>query len=245
MIKFCIFYSMNLKSIKKKIIRSLFFKTLISALVAFYLILVKWTCRLKVHGIENFHPYWNNKKPLIVVFWHNRMALAPFAWKSSRPFFMLISPHEDGLLISKVIGFFGLKTVFGSSSHHQGPKSLALLIRHLNQGHCVGITPDGPRGPLHVVKPGVFMAAYKAGADVVALSFASSRHKELSSWDRFYIPLPFGKGHLVIGHPVPAPRHCEEKERFITEVEEALSTVTKKALDLLSPPPQVKARPHA
>lgn len=226
---------MNLKSIKKKILRSFFFQTLIGALVAFYLLIVRWTCALKTHGKENIRPYWNGTKPLIVVFWHNRMALAPFAWQSHRPFFMLISPHDDGQLISKVIGFFGLKTVFGSSSHHQGAKSLALLIRHLKQGHCVGITPDGPRGPLHSVKAGVFMAAYKAGADVVALSFATSRHKELSSWDRFYIPLPFGKGHLVISKPIAAPCDMADKEAFLCEVEKALQEVTQQALDCLSP----------
>ncbi len=217
---------MTLKSLKKKFIRSSFFKGLVSAVMALYLIGVKWTSRLKIHGIEHFHPYWTSKKPLIVIFWHDRMALAPFAWKSARPFFMLISPHEDGQLISRVIQFFGLKTLFGSSSHSQGAKSLALLIRHLNQGHCVGITPDGPRGPRHVVKPGVFMAAYKAKADVIALSFTTSRYKELSSWDRFCIPLPFGRAHMVISKPIKAPTSLDEKETFLSLAQHALDNVT-------------------
>ena len=218
---------MRLKSLKKKLIRSVFVKTLLGGGIALYLLFVRWTCRTKIHGIEHISPYWKNTTPLIVLFWHNRMALAPFAWKSKRPFFMLISPHEDGQVISKVIQFFGLSTVFGSSSHAQGAKSLSLLIRHLKQGHCVGITPDGPRGPRHKIKPGVFMAAYKGKADVIALSFSISRHKELNSWDKFCLPLPFGHIHMAIGKPIKAPTSLEEKEPFLALTQHALEEVSR------------------
>ena len=217
------------RKMKKKMIKSSLSQGILSLLVVFYLIIVRWTCRFRIHGLEHVRPYWREGKPVIIVFWHGRIALAPFAWDSSVPFLMLISPHSDGQLIARIIRFFGLKTLFGSSSHDGGPKILRQVIQQLRQGVSIGITPDGPRGPRHIPKAGVFLAAYTAQCDVIPLSFATSHYKQLSSWDRFFLPLPLGRGHAVYGAPILAPQCRSDQRLFLAQISQSLQESTERA----------------
>ena len=56
------------------------------------------------------------EKPIILLFWHNRILSMPAGWDVSRPITLLRSAHRDGLLIGRAISFLGYKTVAGSSN---------------------------------------------------------------------------------------------------------------------------------
>jgi lysophospholipid acyltransferase (LPLAT)-like uncharacterized protein len=211
--------------LRKKLLKKNYVQKIFSFLIALYLLLVRYTCRWTYKGQEHILPYWQSKHPIIVVFWHNRMAMAPFAWRSKNPFFMLISQHSDGLIIAQVVRHFGIQCIAGSSSHGNGFKGLRGILRCLKKGHCVGITPDGPRGPCQVVKEGIFMASYLSQCPVIALSFATTRHRRLSSWDRFFVPLPFGRGMFAWSCPVMPPSQAEDKMVFMEKVSQALTHV--------------------
>jgi hypothetical protein len=71
----------------------------------------------------------------------------------------------------------------------------------LKGGGSVAFTPDGPRGPVRSVQPGVLALAAKMEVPVVPLAWAGRRVKELGSWDRFLIPKPFGRYAVVYGEP--------------------------------------------
>lgn len=210
----------------KKLMRSPMVQRIAAKIISLYLLFIKFSCRWSIKGLENIEPYWKTNKPMIVVFWHNRMAMAPFAWQSSQPFFMLISPHANGKLIAKVVEYFGIQSIYGSSSHNRGVQSLRSILKCLKKGYSVGITPDGPRGPCEILKDGVFMASYASQCDVVALSYATSNHYRFSSWDRFFFPLPFGKGRWVWSATVPSPRSMDQKQAFNEKVRLALASVT-------------------
>src|SRR5688572_31290024 len=55
-------------------------------------------------------------------------------------------------------------------------------------GRDLGFTPDGPRGPAGIVKPGVLLAASASGLPIQPLALAATRARRLGSWDRMIVP---------------------------------------------------------
>ncbi|HID37707.1 MAG TPA: DUF374 domain-containing protein [Ghiorsea sp.] len=151
--------------------------------------------------------------PCIISSWHARLLLTPLLlgkWEGP----LIISDHRDGELISAVFAKFSLASSRGSSSTG-GAKALLKVIRMAKDGYSPGITPDGPRGPVQVVKDGVAQIAIKSGLPIVPVCYANNRFWRLSSWDKFYIPQPFSKGVVVIGEPLYA--NADEKSTAFTQ----------------------------
>ena len=136
--------------------------------------------------------------PLIIVLWHNNLLLlAPILIKFTKnvSYTVLISKSRDGDIPSYLAGTYPKVDVIrvGHKTRH-----IAMLdsLAAIEKGNILVLTPDGPRGPVHVVKPGVIFSAQKTNADVVALSWQASKMYRLKSWDRFCIPMPFSKLHV-------------------------------------------------
>ncbi len=152
---------------------------------------------------------WRGEKPIIVAFWHNRLALMPYCWPSKAPFHMLISSHTDGQLIAKAVGALGISTIAGSSTRG-GSGAMRDLIRKLKAGESVGMTPDGPRGPSQIAQDGIVALARLSGAPIVPAAVSVRRRKRLRTWDRLIIGLPFSNGAMVWGEPIHVPRDCDD-----------------------------------
>lgn len=75
------------------------------------------------------------------------------------------------------------------------------MMQVLRSGGIVAITPDGPLGPRHVVKPGVIQMSRALCSPVVPLAFGASKKKVFASWDRFNLPYPFSRIVIVFGPP--------------------------------------------
>ena len=194
-----------------------------------YIILVFKTTRWKGEGKEIFESYWKQKKPFIVCFWHNRLLMQSYLWdKSPLKFNMLISSHQDGQLIAETIGRLGIDTIYGSTSHG-GTEALREMIAAAKKGECIGITPDGPRGPRFKASKGIAHVAYLTGLDVVPCAYATSYRKVWKSWDRFILAFPFGRGAMVIGAPLSCPRTKEEIDPLRQKIEDALQDVCRRA----------------
>src|SRR5439155_11652735 len=54
------------------------------------------------------------------------------------------------------------------------------------------ITPDGPRGPSQIAKPGALIASARSGRPILLVGWTSRNPITLNSWDRMRIPRPFG-----------------------------------------------------
>jgi len=66
---------------------------------------------------------------------------------------------------------------------------------------------DGPRGPLHEVKPGALLAARAAGGLIVPITARSSRAFIFDrAWDRYALPRPFAAVTIAAGTPLD-PMH--------------------------------------
>ncbi|GMV08397.1 MAG TPA: lysophospholipid acyltransferase family protein [Gemmatimonadaceae bacterium] len=155
--------------------------------------------------------------PLVIVLWHGE--LLPILWQHrDQGVSVLISTHADGEIIARICKALGCRTVRGSSSRG-GARALLELVRELEGGHEVAVTPDGPRGPRREFAPGAVVAAMRAGVPVIAFGATVDRAWRLRSWDRFVIPKPFAKVTIAYseGARVVAtgPREAEaEAPRF-------------------------------
>jgi lysophospholipid acyltransferase (LPLAT)-like uncharacterized protein len=192
-----------MKPILKKILRSNFANNLAACIAFCYIKLVFITSKWDYIGKEIFEEYIKNNKPFIVSFWHGHLLMLACAWQWQKPFYMLISNHRDGRIISKTMECFGIKTISGSTDK-QGFQAARQIIKTLKDGNIVGITPDGPRGPREEVSDGILQMAKLTKADIIPIAYSASHLKKLNSWDKFRVALPFAKGIFVVGKPIQA-----------------------------------------
>ena len=140
-------------------------------------------------------------RSFVLAFWHGRLLMIPMAWQRLAPMHMLISAHRDGRIIADAVTYFGVDSIAGSS-RRGGSAALRMMLKRLAAGDCVGITPDGPRGPAMQASSGIVNVARLARVPIVPVVFATSRRRVLTSWDRFHLALPFGRGVFLWGEPI-------------------------------------------
>ena len=153
--------------------------------------------------------------PVIIAFWHNRTALMAFFYERycrGRTALTFISRSRDGQFMADVAARFGIKAVRGSSSRH-GTSAMLTAIRAASDQHVdLVITPDGPRGPRYRVQPGLLRLAQATQRPIVAVTYQLKWKRELKSWDRFHVPLPFSTCHLLTGEPIFVPENASDAE---------------------------------
>ena len=146
--------------------------------------------------------------------WHNRLLIMPLVLKRFFPHRQgaaLISASRDGGWIAALVQRIGFDVVRGSSSR-QGAIAMLQLSDVLAGGRDVVITPDGPRGPVYVLGPGIVLLAQKSGAVVFPLNLEYSSCWRVKSWDRFILPRPFSKVRVILGPPHRVATTSSEQE---------------------------------
>ncbi len=217
----------------KKLLKQEWAQDFLAFIASLYIRFVFHTSRWDYVNFETPLAYLGEKKPFITCFWHARLLMLPYAWADKKnPFYMLISAHKDGRLISKTVGHFGILTIAGSTERG-GTEALLGMVRHSRRGDTLGITPDGPRGPVHKVSDGTVMLSYLSKADLMPVTFTTSRKKFFKTWDRFLLPLPFSRGVLMWGTPIEYPTDKKHLEATKTKLEKELETVCAKAESVL------------
>ncbi len=162
--------------------------------------------------------------PLLVGVWHNRILVLPlcFEWfcRRKRRLNILTSASKDGKLLSAFVSGFGMESVQGSSSR-KGVEAMLRLRKLLNEGSDVAITPDGPRGPVYQLNPGLLYMASKTKLPIMVIRVDYERYWELRSWDRFRIPKPFSKVAICFQAPLDFEAlqvaGAEERDTLLTK----------------------------
>jgi lysophospholipid acyltransferase (LPLAT)-like uncharacterized protein len=211
----------------RELLRSAWARTCACFLAALYIRAVRATSSWRVINGAAAEAAWATGRPFILAFWHGRLLMMPYAWRRGIAMNMLISTHRDGELIAGTIRYFRLGSVRGSS-RRDGAAALRAMLKALRAGECVGITPDGPRGPRMHASEGVVGIAKLAGVPVIPAAFATSRRVLLRTWDRFALALPFSRGVFVWGEPIRVDRH-EDTGAALGRIEAALNAVTAEA----------------
>lgn len=181
--------------------------------------LIYMTCRVTyVDGKEIRDEILARRRPVIFMFWHNRIFMAAIYLK--RTFFdkgvhltVLISQSGDGEAIANVVERWGGDVARGSSSRG-GKEALTMLSHALSRRKSsVVMTPDGPRGPMYVFQAGALVASQLTQTELVPVCVSPRRFWRLNSWDGFLIPKPFTELLVSVWPSETEARKQSEEER--------------------------------
>ena len=179
------------------------------------------TWRFRVRAAEELRRLRAERKPGVFPRWPGQM-LPLLYHHRGEGVSVLISEHGDGEIIARIAMRLGFRTVRGSTSRGAA-RALLGLVRELEEGHDLAITPDGPRGPEKSFAPGALIVAQRSGAPIIPTVAVASSGWRLGSWDRFLIPKPFARITISYG---PAIRFETSSARdAIAESERARSAM--------------------
>ena len=176
---------------------------ILAQLIYYSIRLLNLTYRYEFLGLENkqkaqsAHP----QKTFAYAVWHQNLIGAIFSHIGEK-FTMVISESKDGELVAVTCAKFGHRPARGSSTRG-GKKAMIEIVRTMKQGFPGALTVDGPKGPPHIVKPGIIEIARLCSCAILPLSvYAKSSWVFKKSWDQFRVPKPFTKIIVVIGEPI-------------------------------------------
>lgn len=158
------------------------------------------TWRYRLEGSDAWRGLLAARRPFVVALWHD-ILLMPLWRHRDLGIVIVVSEARDGQYLADVAARFGFGAVRGSTTRG-GAKALLGALRVLDQGGIVAFTPDGPRGPRRVLKPGVVAAAQQAGVPIIPLHAVPDRAWRFRSWDRFCLPKPFARVRIGYGEPI-------------------------------------------
>ncbi len=188
------------------------------------------TLRYAEEGREALDRLDAAKRSMIFALWHNELFPLMHV-KRQLDIVCPVSRSRDGDYLAALLRGLGLKTARGSSSRG-GLAVLRSTLRMMREqpGLHACITVDGPRGPRHMPKPGAVYLAGETGALIVPIRMLMARAKIFRSWDRFEVPLPFSRVHIVYGEPYPigaeelgeaaVAAHCENLRQKLNSLGE-------------------------
>lgn len=235
----------------KSILKSDGFRNFVSWLVTQYVRLAWATGRWTTHRAEIPAAKWDAQQPFIMAIWHGRILMMAKGWRTGVPFHMLASQHRDGQLIARAIAPFGISYIYGSSAKpgkakdKGGLTAVREILRTLKNRECIGITPDGPRGPRMRATDGIITIARMSGVPIIPAAWSARRRWALNSWDRFLVPKLFTTGVFVWGTPIEIPRDADDAQLDLLRlrVEDALTAVANEA-DRLAGAPAIEPAPR-
>jgi lysophospholipid acyltransferase (LPLAT)-like uncharacterized protein len=199
------------------------------------------TCRVRrVIGAEHLAQALARAPSLVPCYWHQHQLLCAKYLLDERARGLnvgwLISPSVDGELGARIVRRLHGRVIRGSSTH-TGARALRDYYQALVQEDVSPIvTPDGPRGPRFVFKPGAILLAQMSGRPMLPMAYAASRAR-LVHWDKFVIPMPFARIAIAIGAPRYVPRVTDARgvEQLQREMEQELKQLYRSAQAALGP----------
>ncbi len=184
---------------------------IISFLVYWFVRLLTLTVRLRVIGEGPVRELQETGHGVILVTWHGRTML-PISRFRRRGYWAIISTSRDGEYQNQIFGRFGWQTVRGSTSARGAVQAALSITKQLKKGATLAFTPDGPRGPSHVVQPGAIFLAQKSGSPIVPAGISAYPRKLSRSWDGYLVPRPFSRAVWIYGDPIYIPADAKSEE---------------------------------
>ena len=209
----------------KLFLNTLLMQKLAPTVIGVYVKALHKTCTVHITGAEQLQPYIDAQQPMLPCYWHQQMTFAiDFLWglcqqgvKAS----VLVSPSKDGDIGNAVLKKLGVGVLRGSA-HRTGAVAMRDVYLTISKEKCsVGAAVDGPLGPAREAKVGVITLAQLSGAPIIPIANACNHKIHLNSWDNFFLPLPFGTVHTVIGKPVVVEKRVSAEQ--ISELQQQLT----------------------
>ncbi|MDP6909163.1 MAG: DUF374 domain-containing protein, partial [Flavobacteriales bacterium] len=161
--------------------------------------LFRITQHVEFIGKENLNSSTNH----IYAFWHENLLIhftvnlnikEPQIWLQHPMLFM-----KPVHMCAKMMG---VKELAYGSSGNKGKEALKRVNKQLRKGYSTMINPDGPRGPIKKLKPGVLIMAQETGVPIMPITMDASSKWIMGTWDKKKQPLPFSKLRIEYHKPI-------------------------------------------
>ena len=189
--------------------------------------------------VREINAEWHKKKRaagenVIFLLLHEYMLL-PLSLNRHQGVWVLVSQHFDGELITRVLHFFGFRTVRGSSTRGGLKALIEMRKRLIKEGGDVAITPDGPRGPRREVKAGAIQLALSTGRPLVLAGVYAPTAWRFKSWDHFCLMKPFSRCTVLYSDPIvpPAEKDPAALNHFALELGRQLDALEREGARIL------------
>jgi len=195
--------------------------------------LLSITGHFRVEGWEHLESARKTGRPLLWSLWHGQ--IMPFVsfgdrYLDAREFIAIMVGDQRGDTLGVFSRQLGGTTVRVDMSGNPFAAGRAVLqvIKAMQQGSQSVIAPDGPDGPAFVPKPGVAFLARKARATILPVGLWTRHALHLSRWDRYLLPFPFARYHVVLGRPLEVERNANQ-DVLLQQISTALHQVRTRA----------------
>ena len=204
-------------------------------ITAFYRL---WCATLRINEVGREVPdaLWEKETPMVIPIWHDELFTLIHVRKNLK-LVTVVSQSRDGEYLARLLESLRIRTARGSSSRG-GIGALLKAARIMREeGRSCVITVDGPRGPRHEAKQGAVILAHRVPALVQPIRLFPERAIVFRSWDRFQLPVPFSRVHIVFGEP-----YSLRVKELTEETLEAERIELERRLEASGPPPGARQR---
>lgn len=227
--------------LRQRLEQSEFLIRAVARLIAGYLRLCRATTRWDRRGLGDLRAALAGG-PVIVVFWHDVSMMAPAHWPAGGgPLTSLRDTSPAGRVSGAVQERFGLLPMAMAARASNRVASRAVLKR-VAEGVSIGLTGDGPKGPVRVMKEATLDWARVTGCPLFLFAALPRRHRRLASWDRLILPLPLTRGIAEFRRwDVEAPRKAPPEVLAALQVRLAADLdrlAAEVASEVMAPPPR-------
>ncbi len=174
---------------------------LIPLLARSLLIMIPATMRIHMGGMALLDSMQGSGKMGVLAFFHGRQFLLMSCLRGKK-IATMVSLSRDGEAQARVMRSLGYRIARGSASRG-GIRGVIGLVKLMREGYWPSFAVDGPKGPIHEVKPGAVYLAKREGIPVIPLASAAFPCRIFrKAWDLYLLPMPFGKGAVLVGDPI-------------------------------------------
>lgn len=215
-----------------------FRKYILGFLVWFFFKTLSLTWSVTVEEPDSMKKSLQNREPLIFAHWHgDEVALIYLVGRYRIA--TITSTSKDGEIMNTVLRLLGGVTSRGSSTRGaiNALKGLVRLVRDQKRNSSFAV--DGPKGPLHQVKPGVFELSRLMVSPIYAIGVHCDRAWIFEkAWNRAYLPKPFAKIYMRWEGPIgPITKNLDPRSPEIAQrLEDALRYAQSEALKKIAAP---------
>ncbi len=150
---------------------------------------ISHTLKVSIHGVEDV------KGNALFAFWHSSTFVLAHATPIKK-MAILIADGPKGDVFMNAVKDYGNKIIRMDFDEKPASNAIAAMkiLKAIAQGYSIGLAVDGPKGPLHSVKAGVFVISGRSGKKIFPVGIYYSKKLSLGfRWDKYRVPLPFSK----------------------------------------------------
>ncbi|MBT4760208.1 MAG: DUF374 domain-containing protein [Bdellovibrionaceae bacterium] len=200
------------------------------------LLMITW--KYRVHEGPDFQAALKSNQPFILAHFHgDELALLYLVTKYKLA--TMVSKSKDGEIMNLMYSKLGGATSRGSSSRGSIGALKGLIRLMKKSGYSTSIAVDGPRGPIHKAKPGVFELSRLTHSPIFTLGvYAEQKFVSNKSWNKAILPKPFSTIQVTILQPMTTVEKSQDpKSKELAEkLELQLFNARRQACKLIESP---------